>query len=160
MKRVVVYYSYSGNTEYIANIIKEELNCDILKIETTKPYSTDYDTVVDLAKEEINSGYMPEIKPIDISQYDEIILGTPVWWYTYATPLNTFIKNNDFTGKTIVPFITNGGWLGHTLEDIKNNTNAKIVKPIDLKFDGSNLRDKNSFDKWLKELDNEFKEER
>ena len=70
----------------------------------------------------MNRGYCPEIKPlnIDLGKYDEVILGTPVWWYTFAPAMHTFLKKNDLSGKTIYPFATNGGWIGHTFKDFAN----------------------------------------
>lgn len=121
MKAIVIYYSYSGNTKNIALHIAEALNADTAVIDTVKAYEGDYDAVVKQGKDEINKGFKPPIKPInvDLSQYDTIILGTPVWWYTFAPAVKTFIESNNLAGKTIYPFATNGGWLGHTLKTIK-----------------------------------------
>ena len=83
-KKIVVFYSYTGHTRYIANIIKEKLNCDILEIKPAKPYSTDYDTVVDQYQNNERAKETPIIEKIDIdlNEYSKIIVGTPVWWYT------------------------------------------------------------------------------
>lgn len=66
-------------------------------------------------------GYEPEIKPLDINiaDYDVIAVGTPTWWYTMAPAVKTFLHQQDFTGKTVVPFMTNGGWPGHVIKDMK-----------------------------------------
>ena len=111
MKTLVVYYSYTGNTKNIAAHIAKELNADTAVIDTVTPYEGDYNAVVDQGQNEIRNGYKPPIKPInvDLSQYDTIILGTPVWWYTFAPAVKTFIESNDLSGKTIVPFATSGG---------------------------------------------------
>ena len=84
MKKVIVYYSYRGNTKSIAEMIQKSTGADIARIETVVPYDGDYNSVVNQGQDEVNSGYCPEIKPlnIDLSKYDEVILGTPVWWYT------------------------------------------------------------------------------
>ena len=81
MNRLVVYFSYTGNTEKIAEMIQKKLNCDILKLNPVVPYSTDYQTVVDEEQNNDSSGKVVEIEKIDkdLSKYDEIILGTPVW---------------------------------------------------------------------------------
>lgn len=62
-----------------------------------------------------------EIEPInvDLNSYNVIILGTPVWWYTMTPPVRAFLKKYDLSGKVIIQFATNGGWLGTTLDDIK-----------------------------------------
>ena len=91
MKAIVIYYSYSGNTKNIALHIAEALNADTAVIDTVKAYEGDYDAVVEQGHDEIRKGFRPPIKPInvDLSQYDTIILGTPVWWYTFAPAVKT-----------------------------------------------------------------------
>lgn len=66
---------------------------------------------------------MPQINPISVNlaDYDVIAIGTPTWWYTMAPAVLTFLKTNDFTGKTVIPFMTNGGWPWHVIKDIKEN---------------------------------------
>ena len=95
MKKVIVYYSYRGNTKSIAEMIQKSTGADIARIETVVPYDGDYNSVVNQGQDEVNSGYCPEIKPlnIDLSKYDEVILGTPVWWYTFAPAMHTFLTN-------------------------------------------------------------------
>ena len=80
MKKVIVYYSYRGNTKSIAEMIQKSTGDDIARIETVVSYDGDYNSVVNQGQYEVNSGYCPEIKPlnIDLSKYDEVILGTPV----------------------------------------------------------------------------------
>ena len=129
-KKLVVYFSYTGHTTMIVDKIKEKLDCDILKIETVEPYSTDYDTVVNDEQNSERSNFLPEIKDININldNYDEIILGTPVWWYRPAPAIRSFLTKYDLTGKTVIPFATNAGWLGKTFIEIKNmcpNSNVK-----------------------------------
>lgn len=121
MNKLIVYFSYTGNTRMIANKIKERLNCDILEIKTVVPYSSDYQTVVDDEQNQEASNHLPEIQEIsvDLSQYDEIIIGTPTWWYRPAPAIRTFLTQNDLSGKTIKAFATNAGWLGRTLKEIK-----------------------------------------
>lgn len=156
MKAIVIFYSYSGNTANIAAHIAKELTADMAVIDTVTPYEGDYNTVVDQGQNEIRNGYKPPIKPInvDLSQYDTIILGTPVWWYTFAPAVKTFIESYDLSGKTIYPFATNGGWLGHTLKDIATECNGANVKNgLDLHFNGAKLMtDKSKLESWLKNI--------
>lgn len=79
MKKLVVYYSYGGNTKRIAEKIAKETGADILRVETVVPYEGSYNDVVNQGQDEVEAGYCPEIKPlsVDISEYDMIILGTP-----------------------------------------------------------------------------------
>ena len=121
MKKLIVYFTYTGNTENVAKVIQKKLNYDILKLNPLKPYSKDYQTVVD---EEQNNESSKKTIPleeydIDLSIYDEIIIGSPVWWYSIAPVIRTFLKENDLSGKTIKPFATNAGWLGRTFKEIE-----------------------------------------
>ena len=78
MKKAIVYYSYSGNTKSIVDMIKEKVNADVFEIKPKTPSSTDYDEVVDLGQAEVNSNTLREIEDIDINldNYDTIILAT------------------------------------------------------------------------------------
>ena len=143
MKTLIVYYSYLGNTKSIAEMIQKKTGADILRIETVVPYDNDYNKVVDQGQSEVNRGYCPEIKPLNIDpgQYDTIILGTPVWWYTFAPAMHTFLKTQDWKEKNIYPFATNGGWIGHTFKDIKDAcTGAEVKSGMNIKFDEATLR--------------------
>lgn len=142
-EKVIVYYSYRGNTKSIAEMIQKGTGADIARIETVVPYDGDYNSIVNQGQDEVNSGYCPEIKPlnIDLSKYDEVILGTPVWWYTFAPAMHTFLKENDLSGKTVYPFATNGGWIGHTFKDFANACGTADVKQeMNIRFDESVLR--------------------
>ncbi len=109
-KVLVAYYSYSGNTKKVAEKIKNITNGDIFEIVPKKAYSKNYDEVVALAREEKQKDVKPELVDNgNVKDYDIIFVGTPVWWYTMASPVRTFLTKNDFTDKTIVPFCTHGG---------------------------------------------------
>ena len=109
-KILIAYYSYSGNTRAVAEKIQDITNGDIFEIKTKTAYPENYNEVVALAKEEKQNNIKPELTDNgNVSGYDIIFLGTPVWWYTMAPPVKTFLSENDFSGKTIVPFCTHGG---------------------------------------------------
>lgn len=136
-KKLIVYFSYTGNTRMIANKIKEKLNCDILEIKTVIPYSDDYDTVVNDEQNSEVSNHLPQIQDIncDLSKYDEIILGTPVWWYRPVPAIRTFLTQNDLSGKIIKPFATNAGWLGRTFNEIKKLCpNSEVADGMNIVF--------------------------
>lgn len=138
MKKLVVFYSYTGHTKMIAENIQQKLNCDILEIKPVKPYSTDYQTVVDEEQNNSSVGKTPDIQKIDknLNDYDEIIIGTPVWWYTIAPVIRTFLTQNDLSNKTIKPFAANAGWLGHTFQEIqKLCPNSKVDKGMNIVFE-------------------------
>ncbi len=143
MKTLITYYSYGGNTKGIAELIQEKIGGDLLRIETVVPYGNNYDQVVNQGQEEVNRGYCPEIQSINVDwkQYNTIILGTPVWWYTFAPAIHTFLNIQNWQGKVVYPFATNGGWIGHTFQDIQNACQgADIKNGMNIHFDGSNLR--------------------
>lgn len=152
-KTLIVYYSYTGNTRKIANQLKDKIGGDITEIETVVSYEGDYNSVVEQGQEEIKSGYKPEIKQLSvmINEYDTIILGTPVWWYTVAPAVLTFLSENDFTNKTIIPFATNGGWIGHTFKDIKALCpGANVGNEINIKFSEDRLSTSmKDIDHWI-----------
>ena len=138
MNKLIVYFSYTNNTRKIANKIKEKLNCDILEIKTVIPYSEDYQSVVDDEQNSEASNYLPEIQDINIEldKYDEIILGTPVWWYRPVPAIRTFLTQNDLSGKTIKPFATNAGWIGKTFKEIKSLCpNSKVEDELNIIFE-------------------------
>ena len=138
-KLLIVYYSWSnGNTERIAKKLRSVAGGDLLKIETAVPYSGSYDEVVEQGQREVERGYEPELKPTgtDISGYDVIAVGTPTWWYTMAPAVRTFLHQNDLTGKTVVPFMTNGGWPGDVVKDMKSAcSGAKYACEMQVQFD-------------------------
>lgn len=75
-----------------------------------------------------------------MSDYDTIVLGTPVWWYTYAPAVKTFLDENDFSGKTVYAFATNGGWIGHTFNDVERECTGAEIKPgLNIRFDEERL---------------------
>ena len=100
-KLLIVYYSWSnGNTERIAKKLQSIAGGDLLKIDTAVPYSGSYDDVVDQGQREVNQGYEPELKPLNVNpaDYDVIAVGTPTWWYTMAPAVKTFLHKNTFAG--------------------------------------------------------------
>lgn len=118
MKSVILYYSYGGNTRRIAQTISRAIGADIVEIQPVHPYTGSYDQVVEQGQEEVDRGYMPAIQPlnVDLTVYDTVILGTPVWWYTFAPAMKTFLHQTNLQGKNVYAFATNGGWIGHTFE--------------------------------------------
>ena len=140
-KLLIVYYSWSnGNTERIAKTLQSVAGGDLLRIDTAVPYSGSYDDVVDQGQREVKQGYEPELKPFDmnIADYDIIAVGTPTWWYTMAPAVKTFLHQSSFAGKTVVPFMTNGGWPGHVIKDMKKACpGAEFACEMKVQFDSN-----------------------
>ncbi len=118
---LIAYFSKTGNTETIANMIASLTGGDLFKVETVVPYPDDYDETVDIAKEEQDNDARPELSTHveNMEQYDVIYLGYPNWWGTMPQAMFTFLEEYDFSGKTIIPFCTHGGSaLGRSEGDI------------------------------------------
>ena len=138
---LIVYYSWSnGNTKRIAEKLQRATGADIMEIQTVERYSGSYEDVVEQGKREVESGYTPAIQalPHDISAYQYIAVGTPTWWYTMAPAVLTFLSGQNWQGKTLIPFMTNGGWPGHVIADMKEVCKgASAACEMQIQFDSS-----------------------
>lgn len=95
----------------------------MFEVKPVAAYPGDYRACVEQAKNEIHTGFMPELKeiPANMDQYDTVFVGTPIWWYTMAPPVFTCLSNIDLAGKMVVPFCTHGGGgKGHYISDVSN----------------------------------------
>lgn len=156
-KSLVAYYSWSGNTKVVAEYIQAATNADIFRIEPVKKYAKDYRTCCDVAKEEINKGYHPELteKVENMAQYDTIYIGTPNWWSTMAPPVATFLASYDFKGKTVIAFCTHGGGgKGHIFPDMKKLCTAiELEKALAIPGNSVSSSQK-QVENWVKTLNN------
>ena len=113
-KTLVVYYSASGNTEAVANVIAEVTGGDLFELEPTTPYSnadlnwTDDNSRVTREHENENERDVELVSATveNWNSYDTVFVGYPIWWAIAAWPVDGFIEANDFTGKTVIPFAT------------------------------------------------------
>ena len=133
MKTLVAYFSSSGVTKRTAQKLASKLNCDTYEIKPAVPYTDE-----DLNWMNKNSRSSVEMKDkssrpeivkdaFDVSGYDRILLGYPVWWYTAPTIVNTFLEAYDFSGKEIIIWATSGGsGLGSAKTDLAKSTAATI----------------------------------
>ena len=110
-KTLVAYYSLTGNTQKAAEAVAKATGADIYQIELVTPYPAEYKDQVELAKKELAEGIMPPIKPWpeNITEYDVVFIGSPVWLGTMSTPVRTFLATGVLKGKTVIPFVTHGG---------------------------------------------------
>lgn len=104
-KTLIVYYSWGGETKKAAAKIAKAIDADIVRIQPKTAYSKDYDTVVEVAQRELERGSRPAIatKIANISQYDTVLVGYPIWWHTAPMTVGTFLESYDWSGKTIYP---------------------------------------------------------
>lgn len=126
MKVLVVYFSASGKTKKVAEKIAEELNSDIYEIKPEVAYSkADLNWMNPRSRSSVemkDKKFRPklDISHIDITEYDIIYLGFPIWWYVAPTIVNTFLESYDFSNKKIVLFATSGSsGFGNTIEELK-----------------------------------------
>ena len=120
-KILIAYYSRSGNTKKIADLIQQQVGGTLHEILPEVPYPNSYQETVDQAKIEIRDGHKPALKSTldHPDSYDTVFIGSPNWWDTIAPPVATFLTAYDFSGKTIIPFCTHGGGgLGRINHDI------------------------------------------
>ena len=159
-KMLIVYYSVSnGNTKKIAEQLEKATGADITRIETVKPYTGDYQAIVEQGQREINQGHQPAIKTLSFNPaaYDVIAVGTPTWWYTMAPAVQTFLNSCDWQGKTVIPFQTHGGWPGHVINDIKNTCKgASFCHEMAVQFDSTGgaelVTPKSSIEAWIQQV--------
>lgn len=154
-KMLTVYYSWSGNTRHIADLVKKFTSSDILEIVPTEAYPSSYNRTVAIAKKEVDAQYRRPIKTeiSNLADYDVIFVGSPNWWGTISSPIRTFLSKNDFSGKTIVPFITHeGSRFGNALADIgKICPKSKIADGLEVRG-GSVRRADKTVEAWLRKL--------
>jgi len=129
-KTLVVYYSASGNTERVAKDIAEAAGADLFDIVPTEVYTsedlnwTNSDSRVSREHDDESLRDVPltTTEVPDWDSYDTVFIGYPIWWGIAAWPVDTFVKNNDFTGKTVIPFATSSssgmGQSGSLLADM------------------------------------------
>lgn len=155
MKTLIAYFSYMGNTEGIAKQIQEQTGGTLFEIKPAVPYSEDYDTTERQGRKETSKRYRPKLAEmaVDLDSYDTILLGTPNWFNTIAPPVATFLADNDFAGKKIALFCTNGGGgLGHTVADIRAFCkDSEILDGLNIYEDGG-IGAKAKIADWLKRM--------
>lgn len=164
-KALVVYFSHAGdnysvgnievgNTKVVADYITELTGADQFEIVTHKYDGMAYTPLTELAKEEQKRNELPPYEgSVDVTPYETVFIGGPVWWGTYPQVMFTFFKQVDLSGKTIVPFTTHeGSGLGFCVEDVKEAyPNATVTEGFSIY--GHDVRSgKGRVEKWLKGL--------
>lgn len=133
MKILVAFFSASGVTKGVAEKLASKIGADTYEIKPVKPYTdSDLNWMNRNSRSSVemrDKSSRPEIitGDIDVSQYDRILLGYPVWWYTAPTIVNTFLEAYDFSEKEIIIWATSGGsGLGKAKDDLAKSTSATI----------------------------------
>lgn len=130
-KVLVLYYSQTSNTRGVAQEIATRLNADIEEIVPVQAYDGDFQATIDRCMKDREQGVTPEIKPLgtDVTAYDVIFIGYPVWFGTFAPPVATFLDQVDLSGKKVVPFCTfgSGGMESSTKDLATKQPRAEIL---------------------------------
>ena len=164
-KTLVVFFSHAGdnysvgnikvgNTKIVADYISELTGADQFEIVTHKYNGMAYNPLCDLAKEEQQNNELPPFEgSVDVSKYETIFIGGPVWWGTYPQVMFTFFSKYDLNGKTIIPFTNHeGSGLGSCVKDVKKAyPNATVTGEFSIY--GHDVREgKERVEKWLKKI--------
>jgi len=145
-----VGYVDKGNTEYVAEYVRDLTNADMFKVEPLVPYAKDYQTCIKEAKERIGNAPIKE-EIGDISSYEVIYIMSPIYWGTYAPEVETAIKNLDFTGKTIRVITTHeGSGLANVVSDVKKICKGANVLDDAIAIKGTDAKDsKSKIESWV-----------
>ncbi len=151
-KILVAYYTRTNNTGGIAEYVHTKVGGDIFQVRPKNAYPADYREATQVARAELDNNQRPEvaesIAPADMTNYDVIFLGHPIWWGTMPMFMYTFLEQYDLSGKVIIPFCTHGGGgAGTSVRDI-----ARIAPGAEVR-EGLALRGglaQNEVDNWLR----------
>jgi flavodoxin len=131
-KVLIVYLSRTNNTKAIAQIIQKNTGGKMVALELVTPYPENYKKIVDQVSSENSTGFLPPLKTKieNIGQYEVIFLGFPTWGMQLPPPVKSFLKQNDLSGKTIIPFNSNAGYgIGSTFDTVKEMApNSKVLE--------------------------------
>ena len=152
---LIAYFSWSGNTEQVAQIIRGETGGDLFEIAPAIPYTDDYNELLDIAQQEQADSARPELagQVEDWDQYDTVFVGYPNWWNDAPMAVYTFLESYDWDGKTLVPFNTSAsGGFGRSLSRLEESASGAAVLE-GISFTERTLGDAQSeVTAWLDEL--------
>lgn len=139
MKTLIIYFSITGHTKKIAQMIQKETNGDLFEVQVKRPYETKRVSRMRVLTE-LATGCNVELKeiPAELNKYDTIFIGSPLWIQTFATPILSLLKQLDLSGKTVIPFCTHGGGgMGNCESTIRKAfPNSTSKKGLDILEDG------------------------
>lgn len=164
-KKLIVFYSWSGNTKAVASYISEKTGAELLELKAREDeYPVSYQQCISRVAK-YGRQYEPELvnDVPELVEYDTVFVGSPCWWGTIANPLRTFLHQNNLTGKIIVPFMTHGTSKLHIQDLEVLCPDSRIVRGLGIynryqvdtwENNVSNMGDyKSLVDDWLKQID-------
>lgn len=153
-RTLVAYFSRSGNTRVVAGLIHRALDADLFEIQAASPYPEDYLQTVEQARRERDADYKPALQSSisDLQHYDTVLLGFPIWGETAPSIIRSFLSAHDLSGKTLIPFITHGGFgLGKSLSVLATHApKARLLKGFVMQAD-QERQTMNDVTSWLNE---------
>ena len=157
MKALIAYYSQSGQTKQMAEMIAEKLGADLYEIIPVRKYNADMWKAWDEAQIERRENSYPELKGElpDISGYDVILLGTGIWGYTMANPVTSFIRRMDFTGKKMSAFWTfydHDEKVDSDMRDCLKGANYVKGLPLPRSLTSDKAKTSEAMDQWIHTL--------
>ena len=152
-KALVVYYSATGTTKRVAQLIADAIGADLFEVEPAEPYTTadlNYSDKNSRVSREHDDESLRDVALVsaevpDWDSYDTVFIGYPIWWGIAAWPVNNFVRGNDFSGKTVIPFATSSssgmGQSGTLLEEIANGGTWQSGQRFSSGVSSSTVRD-------------------
>ena len=136
---LVAFFTRTGNTAVIARQIRRALDADLFEIQPAEPYPEDYEETVAQATRERESGFEPPLAALvpNIERYETVFLGFPIWGMSAPSVIRSFLSKHDLSGKTLVPFITHGGYgLGESLSVVAEHApQARLLEGFSMEAD-------------------------
>lgn len=135
-KTIFIYFSYSGDNKIFADIIKRELECDLLRLEPVKEYTNSNIKILFQGGYESVAKKLPTLKPYEFNanDYEYIIIATPVWASTFAPVLRSFFQDNPITNKKIILTCSHRGGPGNTIKNLTDVfSNNQVIYTTEIK---------------------------
>ena len=157
-KTLVAYYSATGNTKAVAEMIAEALGADTFEITPAEPYTSEDLNWTDDSSRVSQEYSDPSLRTVELTadtvenwdSYDTVFIGYPIWWGIAAWPVDSFVSANDFTGKTVIPFCTSSssglGESGQLLEELAGSGNWQQGQRFRSSADEADVS------KWLEDI--------
>lgn len=153
-KILTVYYSNGGNTKIVAQTLNSVVGGDLKEIKLSEKYPDNIFKMSKLIRKQMKEDFLPKTENIDISDYDVIFVGSPIWNFSVSLPVKSFLKNNNFENKILIPFFTYSGGANKNkvFNSIKDLTDSKdIKKPLFMFENGIFLTEKQLIN-WINQL--------
>lgn len=155
MNILTLYFSRSGHTRKVAEIIHQAAGGELAEIRTARTYSSSYAWAIVQGGLEKWKNEHPKLLPLAVSpeEYDVIFLGTPVWWFTITPAMKSFLAAHELAGKRIYPFITSGGQPKDSFKDLEAACQkARVGEGFHVYFKGNSMKAyPEDIQDWVKE---------